>query len=244
MVEKVKESIQELLASKDYESAIQQLTEIIEQDDDNPEAYYQRGLCYWELNGYEEPVPAILDFTKAIQLNQNRPEVFYRLAIAKWHNGNELTEVINDLDKAIKLDPLYADAYKERGFIGASLPGNYEQAMDDFETALKLNPDPGYLSFKAFIKGMKGDLHGAIDELTRAIQMKPKFLVQFYLDRARLYDTVSEYKLSIADFSCALNIAPHIINVYEERAKVRIKIGDTQGAREDFEKSFKYSDYD
>ena len=47
---------------------------------------------------------------------------------------------IEDYSKAIEIDPDYAEAYNNRGFV-YDVMGEYGQAIDDFNKAIELVPD-------------------------------------------------------------------------------------------------------
>jgi len=51
----------------------------------------------------------------------------------------QLQTAIEDCDKAIELNPKYAEAYNNRGNGYASL-GNYKRAIEDYNKALEINP--------------------------------------------------------------------------------------------------------
>ncbi len=54
-------------------------------------------------------------------------------------NWAEHEEAMKDYDKAIELNPQYAEAYNNRGIAKAEL-GRNEEAMKDYDKAIELNP--------------------------------------------------------------------------------------------------------
>ena len=65
---------------------------------------------------------------------------------------------------AIQLDPEFAEAYAYRGLAHYRL-GNYDAAMQDYDTAVTLSPDlaePYY--FRAILHGQRKDHENAIDD--------------------------------------------------------------------------------
>jgi tetratricopeptide (TPR) repeat protein len=46
---------------------------------------------------------------------------------------------IDDFNQAIQLDPLFANAYKDRGIAQLEL-GEYARAVEDFDQAVQINP--------------------------------------------------------------------------------------------------------
>lgn len=58
------------------------------------------------------------------------------------------------LNKAISIEPAYADAYARRGLARSEL-GNREEAFDDLTTAIRLEPKPEYYAFRGLVS-MRG----------------------------------------------------------------------------------------
>jgi len=58
----------ELFLSKDYDSAVEQFTKVIEMDEKFVEAFNMRGNCYSALKKNDE---AVKDFSKAIEMDPN-----------------------------------------------------------------------------------------------------------------------------------------------------------------------------
>ena len=65
----------------------------------------------------------------------------------------------------------------------------------------------------------KGEHDAAISDLTKAIEMRPRFaLAHFY--RGRAYLGKSEYDKAISDFTEAIEITPELAVAYSERALI------------------------
>jgi tetratricopeptide (TPR) repeat protein len=85
---------------------------------------------------------SIADVTRAIDSGRLSPR---HLVIAYFDRGTarlqkgELDAGIEDLDEAIRLDPLYADAYSNLA-LARRMQGKLEQSLADANSALKITP--------------------------------------------------------------------------------------------------------
>ena len=136
------------LAVKDHDQAIAL-------DPASAEAYYTRGVTYYDRANLEAVVdgrlvgseadrkawfdPAIADFKKAIERDAHLYLAWDRLGLLHETTG-ELDQAINDYSQEMALNPLgrarLADAYCTRG--GSSNPKEkkYEAAISDFEKSI------------------------------------------------------------------------------------------------------------
>ena len=64
---------------------------------------------------------------------------YFNDALAAYQSGN-FSEAIKNYNKAIEINPDYADAYYNRGNAKGAL-GNMQGAIEDFNKALQLNPN-------------------------------------------------------------------------------------------------------
>ncbi|MBA7715771.1 hypothetical protein ES703_124829 [subsurface metagenome] len=95
---------------------------------------------------------------------------------------DDLDRAIADFNKAIELDPRYAEVYRHRGLVYAE-KGDYKAAIADGEQFLKLAPNHPLVpqmrqqlmeEWKKKAYATKSELDYAIEEYTQAIELNPK----------------------------------------------------------------------
>jgi len=87
---------------------------------------------------------------------------------------------IQDLNKAIEIDPNSNETYFDRGFAKGKL-GDYKGAIQDFSKAIEI--DPNYVSVyfnRGFAKGELGDYRGAIQDYSKAIELDPNYAIAYH----------------------------------------------------------------
>ena len=84
--------------------------------------------------------------TKLEELNKTAPDdkeflayIYFAIGCAKYHLG-KYQDAIEDLDKAIELDPKLKNAYYGRGDVKYAL-GNFQDAIEDYNKAIELMTD-------------------------------------------------------------------------------------------------------
>jgi lipoprotein NlpI len=81
------------------------------------------------------------------------------------------------LDQAIRLDPRGADAFADRGAI-YMFKGDHARALQDYDQALRLNPNDVFVSFRfesrGWLRFYLGQFAGAGDDFRKALDLDPK----------------------------------------------------------------------
>ena len=181
----------------------------------------------------------------ALTIDPDIPEVYWALgfihAQARRHD-----EAIESLDKAIELNRSYADAYALLGGIYTYV-GQAARSIPMLRTALRLNPDGGYLYFlllgRAYL--FENDIEQALINLREALRRNPDDLeAHVYLAAALVADgnrsaaewEADEIRARDPDFSMRrwLEAYPLTSERYRQRlleltAKVR-SVGPARGA--------------
>jgi len=101
-------------------------------------------------------------------------------------------EAIAEFNKAIEIDPDFADAYYNRG-IANSKKGNLEKAISDYSKAIEINPRDSDAYFnRGLVYHKKNNLDKAISDYTKVIQISPN-VTETYYNRALDYFLKEEY---------------------------------------------------
>jgi len=122
-------------------------------------------------------------------------------------------KAIDEFNKAIKINPKFAEAYSFRGIVYGK-KGQYDRAIDDFTEAIEINPKfAEAYSNRGFGYMRKGQYDRAIDDFTEAIEINPKF-AQAYMFRGSAYIALRQYDKYTSDFNKAKELDPS----YDKRA--------------------------
>ncbi|MDR2906281.1 MAG: tetratricopeptide repeat protein [Helicobacteraceae bacterium] len=126
--------------NRDFQAAINLLSEVIAINPNNSNAYNYRGYMYYELQNYDQ---AIADYTKAIELDPDGRALYYNNRGFAYNELKNYKQAIADFTKAIALNPENAPAYYSRGNAYNKLK-NYKQAIADFTKAIELDPNHSF----------------------------------------------------------------------------------------------------
>ena len=150
--------------------SIEKLTQAIELDPTDVNAYYYRGHAYHTKDNYDK---AIADYTESIQLNPKSAKAYNSRGLAHIRKGGS-DQAIKDLNKAIQLNPKSAKAYNNRG-TAYRRKGDYDRAITDYTESIQLNPKSAKVyNNRGAAHSRKGDYDRAIKDLNKAIQLNPK----------------------------------------------------------------------
>ena len=95
-------------------------------------------------------------------------------AVAQMHEGR-FAEAMPELDEAIRLNPLNAHGWINRGIVKSRL-GDDKGGLQDADKALQLDPKFGEAySERCTIRMKAGDQDGALDDCTQALKYSPDY---------------------------------------------------------------------
>jgi tetratricopeptide (TPR) repeat protein len=124
----------------------------------------------WTLAG--EPDRASAAATMALTLAPDDPALLLDRALASGSAGR-YAEALEDLDRAVALDPYRAEAWTLRGAAQRQL-GRAEEAERDVARALSIAPDNAEaLLERGALRRAKGDVRGARADWERAARLAP-----------------------------------------------------------------------
>jgi tetratricopeptide (TPR) repeat protein len=140
---------------------------------------------------------------------------------------------IAQCDRAIQLNPKFAEAYCNRG-VAKAKKGDLDGALIDCDRAIELNPKlAGAYSSRGSIEAQKGDFEASIRDCDRAIQLEPE-RGELYTVRGAAKAKKGDLSGAMADCDRAIQLDPKLVPAYSLRAAVREKNSDLEGAVADW----------
>lgn len=214
----------------DYEIAISKYTEVIKLKPDYIIAYAARGRAFRLIN---DETNAKKDLEKAIALFPiSTAEAYHGRAIAK-SGLDDKQGAIDDLIKALEINPNYAAAYRARGIIMDGL-GETDKAISDYNEAIRINPNYADVYYKlGKIKLKKEDKKGASSDYSNAIRLKPRY-PEAYLSRGNIKFEIGANQSAITDYNVAIDIRPNYSVAYLNRGIVYQHLKQKKEALVDF----------
>ena len=183
---------------EEYEAAIEYYNQAIKLNPEDDFAYNNRGFCHFQLQQYQK---ALADNTKAIDLYRNS---FFSVNPRKVEERAKA----NDLERARR--------YENRGDSYRALE-RYEEAIDDYTEATKLDPQSAYAYSR------RGNCHYALEESAKAsedytevINLNPESAFA-YSRRGNCHYALEEYAEAIEDFDEVIKLNDQDASAYSRR---------------------------
>jgi len=150
---------------------------------------------------------------------------------------------MEDLNKAIKINPDHINSYIQRGAVKMEL-NRPDSAIMDFNRALDHNPEDSYALFSRALARMDiSDTAGAFRDLDAVIEYSPNNSYAYY-NRAILKIGSGDEKGAIDDLDKVIALNPDNIAVYLYRGRIKRAMGNLKGAIADFDKAIEiYPDF-
>ena len=114
---------------------------------------------------------------------------------------------LQDLNRAIELNPNFARAYMNRGSLYGLLE-RWDDALIDFDRAIELDPKllPPYV-YRGYIYGFKQEFESALQDLDRAVSLDEQNSTAYYI-RATVYQKQKQWDNALQDINRAIEIDP------------------------------------
>jgi tetratricopeptide (TPR) repeat protein len=114
------------------EKTIAKLSSQIQDNPDNAEAFYERGMAYFDVEVYKQ---AIADFDQVIELKPKHAQAYLQLGIAYTKlDPPQEEKAIADFEHVIEINDKEAEAYLQRGLIYEHQAQVHDEA-EEFEEA-------------------------------------------------------------------------------------------------------------
>jgi tetratricopeptide (TPR) repeat protein len=212
---------QSKLVSGDFQGAEQDFATAIHLNDAVVSAYLDKMKKYNSMNEYQRTTS---DMPDGFVFDHNLAVPYYGHGAALEGLG-KTGDALPDLDKAIAVDPKYADALCERGIVliaaGTKDKGCMDirkaktlgctKAKDLYEKNACSGMSTSFLN-SGNIKLEAKDFAGALIDFTSAIQLNSDS-IEPYLKRAECNLNLKKYDKAVADYNKALKIKPDTIRI-------------------------------
>jgi len=163
-----------------------------------------------------------------------------------WHNlaieysrHNLYAPAIKLFERALQVDPLYAEAYNNLGNIYFE-QGNWVRAFWTFDQAIRIYPEyaEAYTN-RGNLYALRQNLPKALHDFNMAVSLKPDHPLDFY-NRANVLTEFGQYDLAIRDYTRCLELDPEFSKAYNNRGVLYYRQGMLEKARADFSAAFRW----
>ena len=229
--------------------AIKDLSEAIRLQPDLEEALYRRGYIYYNRKQYEE---AIADFQGALRKDHPDPGtgkadeagIYYDGLIKAYFAVASYDLALPIAEKYMKYLPTRSEPYRLVGICLLNL-GRYDEAVSQFDEALKRGPEPSVRGkieeAKAEAKKTKQDLIDKIETAKQRVKLNND--AASLSELAQVYRSQDKLDLAIDSFSQAAELEPKDPAIYLERGKTYVRKGSFDLAITDLDKVLKLNSY-
>ncbi|WP_158534973.1 tetratricopeptide repeat protein [Acaryochloris thomasi] len=195
----------------EYSTALMALTQIIQQDPQDADAYFLRGIVHVTQRQTEA---GFADFAQAIQL---RPRLVSRYYLSGLDCvGFEPQKSVWAYTQDLKQNPKDAAAYAGRGRFYVALDKSADAIEDLLQaTTLNVKDHESYWLLGQMYRS-QGDYSAAISNYTKALELDPQN-VSVYIERGTAHDYAGNSRLSLADYTKALDLDSTQARAYYNR---------------------------
>ncbi len=182
-------------------------------------------------------------FGDVVDRNHREKAMFYLERARKEIDKSNLKKAKEYIDKSLKLNPSYVDAYILKGDLFSSLT-YFDKALLQYRRASILNPNDAQLYYNmgnCFIR--LGSEKNAIIEWTKAIKEDDQYILA-YAGRASLFQKDKKYKQAIKDYNRIFSINKYFYPAYKSRGVAYLELGEYQKAINDFNSFLEYEPND
>ncbi len=177
---------------------------------------------------------AVAIWQDATEKRPGDPRAWNNLGQAYGPNGDTARGMLC-FDKAIELDPKFADPYYNRASVNLKR-NRFAEALPDFDKAIELDPAFANALFNRAIAcehlGGKEDFGRALSDYDRLLALKPDNADAFN-NRGSLHFRMGQYDLAIRDYDNAIKLKPDYAVALFNRAAARCQMKEYDKARAD-----------
>jgi len=200
-------------------------------------------ICDWrpESRAWQVVVGGIRARVEALRKEATEQPTDHTEAERWFQHGNELyflralQSAIRSYDKAISLNPQYAQAYYNRGLAKKAL-GQYEQAIAAYDKAIDLNPQDLKAHYnRGTAKAKLGQRQEAAADFHKAIGLNPQDQdAEAYYNRGNANAELGHHQEAIVDYDKAIGLNPKFAKAHNNLGVAKVALGQYKAAVVDF----------
>ncbi|HWB59807.1 MAG TPA: tetratricopeptide repeat protein [Chthoniobacteraceae bacterium] len=175
------------------------------------------------------------DLMGVMKESKDDPQYYFELSQALYATG-DLTDALGYSTKAIDLKPDFAEAYALRGVVKLREVRIYDALYLEDRGGFSMFEGGVVLGGPPYKKVPNVNLDGALDDLTRAVTLKPGF-AEAWDARGLVRYFKGDPKGAMEDFSAAIKAKGDYATAWCNRAHIELFSGDTKDATADYEKA-------
>ncbi|BAY23782.1 TPR domain protein [Calothrix sp. NIES-2100] len=151
----------------------------------------------------------------------------------KFRQEGNNQAALEQYNKAIELNPKYANAYVSRGIVRDDL-NDKQGALQDYNQAIELDPQYAIAYYnRGIVRDDLSDEQGALKDYNQAIELDPKY-VNAYINRGIVRKNLGDKQGALQDYNQAIALDPKDADAYYNRGNLRKSLGDKQIALKDY----------
>jgi tetratricopeptide (TPR) repeat protein len=190
---------------------------------------YQKGIAALAIESYDE---AYTYFTKVIELIPDFWTAYFYRATTNSHN-QKFFDSIADYTEAIGKYQAYSDPFYGNRFARALLKDAQEYNWTLIENAKATTGLAEIYWYRAMVKDMIKDYQGAIEDNSKAIELRPHF-ADAYKNRGLANILLGKYQDALDDFTKAIARKNKDAESYGGRGYSKTMLNEYVGAIEDY----------
>ena len=242
----------------DSEKAEADFARALELEPNLAEIYISRGDRYFaSLQSYKYKM-AEVEYTKAARISPQGARIYSKLGLAIYHAATmpeHYTKALEILNRALELDPNFAEAYHNRGLVYYYHFKDYDRAFSNFNKVIELDPTNANFYFQRgiFYFRLEDYAHAASD-FEKATEFDPTNL-DFYYHCGKAYAKSGNFDRAVENFAKILELNPKswILEINDRELKDWLEIArhvaenpsDTAGLYKKYGAAyFEQKDYD
>src|SRR5262249_43421375 len=134
-----------------------------------------------------------------------------------YEQKTEFDNAVRDFSESIRLNPLDALTYLDRG-IAYKARKEYDKAVADYTEAIQLDPNWAHAYYdRANVYRVRKEYDKAVADYTEAVRLDPKDADAHY-NRAIVYRVRKEYEKAVADYTAVIRLDPKDPDAYDSLA--------------------------